>query len=405
MKLEKITEVIETKKADISNVRLSNRFLLSKRDIGLNEMRFLLLGLAKGLNKNMVLRVTHAEFSSCWQYSRANCPEAFRRISRNIAKTVISVDEGELYADFPLVEKNIGVKSYSGELRVYLNKNLTNMFKDFMPGNPYFVSTIHQIRKFSTLTGINLYLFARSVCLQNPTDVCLSNEAIQLIIGTKYAEKKEFIRKLKPVIQLTYETDMHVKLLKSPRGYVRMRITSQDYPSVLSTEFGIEYKKAKTLISLVRRTKEDSDQYLNECLAYCRDCIRKGKVLNIQEFVISTITDYRPTIEQLRKRKSEKLIDVKIDSSSKDTAISIDREKEIEAENRSLVESIPSDSLKAILVDIVKTGVMSVAAKEALKNNLPVKELPNWLLIEIREKHETKKTEENGQGDIHVAAL
>ena len=99
------------------------------------------------------------------------------------------------------------------------------------------------------------------------------------------------------------------------------------------------------------------------------------------------------------------MIDVKIDSSSKDTAISLDREKEIEAENRSLVESIPSDSLKAILVDIVKTGVMSVAAKEALKNNLPVKELPNWLLIEIREKHETKKTEENGQGDIHVAAL
>ena len=180
MKLEKITEVIETKKADISNVRLSNRFLLSKRDIGLNEMRFLLLGLAKGLNKNMVLRVTHAEFSSCWQYSRANCPEAFRRISRNIAKTVISVDEGELYADFPLVKKNIGVKSYSGELRVYLNKNLTNMFKDFMPGNPYFTSTIMNLRKFSTLTGINLYLFARSVCFRNPTEVCLSNDGLPI---------------------------------------------------------------------------------------------------------------------------------------------------------------------------------------------------------------------------------
>ncbi len=400
MRLEKITEVIETKKADISHVRLSNRFLLTKRDIGLNEMRFLLLGLAKGLNKNMVLRVTHAEFSSCWEYSKENCPEAFRRISRNIAKTVISVDEGELYADFPLVEKNIGVKSYSGELRVYLNKNLTNMFKDFMPGNPYFVSTIHQIRKFSTLTGINLYLFARSVCLQNPTDVCLSNEAIQLIIGTKYAEKKEFIRKLKPVIQLTYETDMHVKLLKSPRGYVRMRITSQDYPSVLSTEFGIEYKKARTLISLVRRTKEDSDQYLNECLAYCRDRIRKGKVLNVQDFVISTITDYRPTIEQIRKRNSDKIKDTAQTSPNTDAEMIASREREIEAENRNLVESIPADRLKAILMDISKNGVMSASAKEALKNNTPAKELPNWLLFEIRDKHETKETEEEKTIDI-----
>jgi len=71
MKIEKITEAIEIKKADISDVRLSNRFLLAKRDIGLNETRFLLLGLAKGLNKNMVLRVTHSEFSDCWECPRA----------------------------------------------------------------------------------------------------------------------------------------------------------------------------------------------------------------------------------------------------------------------------------------------------------------------------------------------
>ena len=404
MKIGKITEVVETKKNDLSDVRLSNRFLLSKRDIGLNEMRFLLLGLAKGLNKNMVLRVTHAEFSSCWQHSRANCPEVFRRISRNIAKTVISVDEGELYADFPLVEKNIGVKSYSGELRVYLNKNLTNMFKDFMPGNPYFTSTIMNLRKFSTLTGINLYLFARSVCFRNPTEVCLSNDDFQLIIGTHYRQKKFLINDLKPVIRLTHETDMHVKFLKSPRGYVRMRITSKDYPSVLSSEFGIEYKKARTLISLVRRTKEDSDQYLNECIAYCRDCIRKGKVLNVQDFVISTITDYRPTIEQLRKRKSEK-IKTEEQASPDDIAILASREREIEENNRSLVESIPGDRLKAILTDIVKNGVMSGSAKEALKNNFTAKELPNWLLFEIREKYETKETEEDGQGDNHVAAL
>ena len=197
---------------------------------------------------------------------------------------------------------------------------------------------------------------------------------------------------------------MPVELLKSPRGYVRLRITSQDFASVLSSEFGIEFKRARTLVNLVRRTKDNPELYLSESLAYCRDCIRKGKVLNVQEFVISSMTDYRPTIEQLRKRRSEK-IKTEEQASPDDTAILASREREIEENNRSLVESIPGDRLKAILTDISKNGVMSGSAKEALKNNFTAKELPNWLLFEIREKYETKETEENGQGDIHVAAL
>jgi len=136
---------------------------------------------------------------------------------------VISIDEGETILRHPLVEKNVGVKSYSGELRVYLNHNLRAMFMDFKPGNPYFTSTIRYLRKFSTLPGINLYLLHVLSGLRNPTDVCLSNDNFQLIIGTHYRQKKFLITNLKPVIRLTRETDMPVELLKSPRGYVRLR--------------------------------------------------------------------------------------------------------------------------------------------------------------------------------------
>ena len=222
----------------------------------------------------------------------------------------------------------------------------------------------------------------------------------QLIIGTHYKQKKFLINDLKPVIRLTRETDMPVELLKSPRGYVRLRITSQDFASVLSSEFGIEFKRARTLVNLVRRTKDNPELYLSESLAYCRDRIRKGKVLNVQDFVISTITDYRPTIEQIRKRNSDKIKDTAQASPNTDAEMIASREREIEAENRNLVESIPADRLKAILMDISKNGVMSASAKDTLKNNIPAKELPNWLLFEIRDKHEIKDTCEDKIIDI-----
>ncbi len=393
MKLEKLTDSVEGRKSETADLRLSNRFLLAKRELGLNEMRFLLLGLSKGPSPNLIVTVTHKEFSECWGIPQSLCSDIFRKLSLRLAKTVISIDEKDRYVEIPLVEKNVGVKSYSGELKVYVNRHLSGLFTGFKPGNPYFISAMDQLRKFRTLPGINLYLFARSVCLQNPTMVCLSGSQFQSILGTKYGKMKELVRNLKPILRQSLETDMNMELLKSPRGYVRFKITSQDYASKISHEFGIEFYRARKLVSLVRSRKETPDRYLQESFDYCRDCIRRGKVSNVQDFVISTITDYRPTIDQVRNRK--KAEDLKHIPSVLQMASNPSLPSDSDA--LQMAESIPADILRAILRGIVDDGACSIEARDVLKNKVPASGYSGFLMAEIMENYQS---EENVKKEI-----
>ena len=78
-----LTRVVEKKSHVAKDIRLSNQFLMARRDMGVNEMRFLMLGLSKGLSDRYLIRVTHREFSDFWEISHKDCPYIFRRLSLN----------------------------------------------------------------------------------------------------------------------------------------------------------------------------------------------------------------------------------------------------------------------------------------------------------------------------------
>lgn len=369
---------------------LSNAVVAAKWRVSLNELRLILLAVAKIRPDNMGCEVTVEEFADIWRLSRTVARKTFRRIRVALEGRKIALRKDEMWLDFSIIHPESSVELSGGRMSVHLNGMLTALFTGL--NDHFFKVGFRQLRKLDTVTSIRLYFLARSIYNANVIDKDFNE--FQASVGTNYKSRKNFIQQaVKPAIRSVNLTDVRLKLLPAWAPRVRIHVEAQNHEAILVREFGFKPKDARDVVRTAR-SRPDFDDYMDQCLRYCRENLAKGVIhSNVTSYVRKFILeDFRPKNprsmlrerdEELRRERRE------LERKKRDEARASQREMERQMERFHRERS--SDDLQRLLREIVEDPDKNDFFKDLVREELrkgasDIRELSGFMQCEVLER-------------------
>lgn len=371
-------------------IMISNAMVFAKWEIGLNELRLLLLAISRIVPGNLSCEITAKEFSKTWDVPPHDVYKEFRRISKGLTSRIISFENNDAWIDYSLVQRIGGTKKYSGKMLIRLNESFAVLFTRLSEN--FFKVPLKQLRKLDTVTGMRFYMFVRAIF--DREYVSLDLAMFQRILGTSYKRKTDLLRRVvKPEIGKLEKTDIKLVLLKSSPKLVRFRILRNDHEARLIREFRFKPKDAKSLVAEIRK-RPDCDDYLDECLQYCRENLKSGVIrLNVVSYVRKFILeDFRPVNPRaVRGRQDEKERRERIDEERK----MVEKVRREEEEMKKLAERFrcecSSEYFRKLLDDILADPGKDDFFKDLLRQEMKqgvtdIDGMPEFIQCEILER-------------------